>query len=278
MALIVKRPWTSQPQVAAGASSWAASRKVRILTTADPQFNAARGSFTPATITSGTRVLKASPLGLAFSQPSGASSVNSVGDLLLRESWTILVLAAPVSAAIMHSVVLQYGLDEQRIGFNFDDQFAAVAGRFSVTLLQTAVNRSHAYVASAADGNPHAFLMRKSGATITAWIDGVSRSVVSSGLFTGLPGATTDTIYVYGSSANGALSWNNGSMISGMALFQSALTDTECVSISNIQRAWGQLFAPLPRRIWAPSATAAATFKPAWAIGSNAVIGAGAMG
>jgi hypothetical protein len=36
-----------------------------------------------------------------------------------------------------------------------------------------------------------------------------------------------------------------------------------------------QLFAPLPRRIWAPAAGGAAAFKPAWASGATTIVGGG---
>ena len=257
MAIIRQIPWTEQPQEAAFASQWATSRGLRILVTADPQVDFFSGIFTAATITSGTRLIAPSPIGLAFSN-SGASSVNSVGDLLLRNSWTVAIFATPVASSTQRSSIYrQVGTDSQQIGFNFDDQFAGGAGasgRFAVTLLDTGVNRSHAYVASAADGLPHAFVMRKSGTTVTAWIDGVSRTVTASGGFTGAPGSTTDAIRLYGDSGDGGNAIGNGSTVSGSAFFQQALTDTECAELSRLSSAWNLLFAPRVQRIWAPVA------------------------
>lgn len=240
-------------------SEWAYSCGIKILVAGDPRRDLVNQTFTNATVSSGSYSISPSVMGLAWSNTS-ASSVNSVGNIAPNASWTALIVANPVSQANRHAAIVQHGgVGAFQIGFNFNDQFTASAGRFAVTSLETGVNRSHAYVASAADGNPHAFLMRKSGTSISAWIDGVSKSVTSSGGFTGNPATATDSIKLYGTSTDSGNAFVGGSSIAAVAYFGQALSDGECARLSEHYSAvWSKLLRPDELFVWIPDASAAA--------------------
>ena len=234
-------------------SEWAYSRGIKILVAGDPRRDLVNRTFTNVTVSSGSYSISPSVMGLAWSNTS-ASSVNSVGNIAPNASWTALIVANPVSQANRHAAIVQNGgVGAFQLGFNFNDQFTASAGRFAVTSLETGVNRSHAYVASAADGNPHAFLMRKSGTSISAWIDGVSKSVTSSGGFTGNPSSATDSIKLYGTSTDSGNAFVGGSSIAAVAYFGQALSDGECARLSEHYSAvWSKLLRPEELFVWIP--------------------------
>jgi hypothetical protein len=243
------------PNAACRPSTWALSRKLRLLVGPDPQVDLISGVLTPATVTSGTRIFSNSAIGLGFSS-TGANSVNSIQDLRLADSWTALIIATVNSNVKVQSAIEQSATDASVIGFNFDDQFNLLAGRFSCTLLDSGVNRSHAYVSSATDGKPHAFLMRKSGTSITAWIDGIKKTVTTSGGFTGNPGASTDTVKLVGDSGNAYWAWSDNSTFHGLAYFNAILDESECEQLSRIELAWDMLLDAPNYATWvAPSSS-----------------------
>lgn len=248
------RQWTRQPQGWAPPSQWAKARSLSLLVAADPRHERVRGAFVDLSLSvNATFQFQSTGYGLGFGGVSGGASTNSTGDLLWRGSWTAVCVAAPPSTSARYALS-QSGTDTSALGFGFNDQFTGANGRFSLTLLDYGVNRSHAYVPSAANDTPRCFLMRKAGTTVTAWIDGAPQTVITSGGFTGSPGATSDTIRLYGSNANSFFCWATGT-IGGLAFFNAAISDAECAAISTIGGFFGQLFAP--RRIWVPQAAIA---------------------
>lgn len=279
MAFIVRRPWDGQPQEAAPASSELLARKLTHLSTGDFGFDAAIQRALSVTQTSGTREVAPTPAGIGTKTYNGANSVNQAREVIASGDWTFAFIGNPPSDSFPRYAFDQRGgAGEMAFGVNFDDQFSALAGRFSVTMLQSGVNRSHAYVASAVDGTMKAFVMRNRGGTVSAWIDGVARTVVTSGNFATVAASTaSDTFYCAGLSIDGGKAFGgtagDASLVATLAA-QSALSDSDCIALSRVSSFWGVAYQP--RRIYVPSAAAGA-FNPAWAIGSNAIIGAGAI-
>jgi len=255
--LILRRPWTEQPQEAVAASAWFMQRRGAHLAVGDLQYDAAGGRLVPPTVVSGSRTVSIGSAGCGV-VGIGASSSNQTRGVFQNSSFTAFFIGNPPSDASNTRFALsQYnGASLVAMGANFSDQFTAAGagGRFALTMLESGVNRSHAYVASAADGLMHCFLVRKSGATVTMWIDGVQRTVVSSGGFAGSPVGAADTFYCGGQSVDGAKAFGGPSgdaVLFATGLLQSALTDAECAELSTIAGAYALAFEP--RRIYIPT-------------------------
>lgn len=235
-------PRTTQPQGAVHANPFWRSRGLRLLATGDLAYDAATGILTPYTNTSDTPLVTANSLGVGRQQ-SGAASYNTTRNLFTNGNFVAIWAGSlPTSASAATYAISQGGADcAIAFGGNFDDQFVAGAGnsgKLSLTCLDVGTNRSHAYVANAVDGTPHVYLMRRAGTTVTAWIDGVSRTVVSSGGFP-TPGSgytsSADTFRVCGSSVGGANFWG---VLNTTAVLNGVFTDAECALLSSVNGVW----------------------------------------
>lgn len=205
----------------------------------------------------GLRTVTPTDQGLGLVSGAFGTSSDAAFGIQIGRDWTMLCIAAPKSTSATQYVLSGGGSDGNfAVGFNFDDQFGLSAGRFSVTLLKTGINRSHAYVASGATGATRAFVMRKRGNTLTAWIDGSQSTVISSGGFTSsdVGESGTPDLKVAGSSANGGVNIVDPLIMT--AHFMAALPDAHCAQLSTFSGAMA-LFSPVPRKIWMPQAAIA---------------------
>lgn len=102
----------------------------------------------------------------------------------------------------------------------------------------------------------------------------IGQAVVSGTLGSGYNAATGSFTFGDDNSLIGA---GNVCDIFAAALWNVALPEAYIRSLQNYSSIW-QLFAPLPRRIFAaPAAVGGGGFQPAWAYGSTSIVGAGVM-
>ena len=168
----------------------------------------------------------------------------------------------------------------ERIAVNSDSNTATpAAGKLAIQLRRvgTAERSCNTAVACLTVGKVHTAIIQLTDSnTIATWVDGVRQPVTyaSTGAV-GLDNGTSEFDYdLINQNVRGAHTSGSNVDLLLFARIPRLLPSPE--NLTQHQSAPWKLFAPLPRRIWAPG-VAGAPFKPAWAIGSNAVIGAGVM-
>ena len=274
MPLIVKRPWTSQPQVAerVNRENPFADRLIVASSPGRSGYNAVDGRrLIVTTQTAPSPTLR----GIALDQSAGANAAYFPVVLPAGSTaYTLLTIAANVSEvrsafALMIGDGVANGSAQIRLGLNTSATGDADAGRIALVEYGGGIYKAQLATTAATyvDGNLHVYGAVRNGADVSMWFDGakVASNSAASGSVT-----PEQRIYVSGSGHASTASVNKQVLA---LVWLRALSATEMAAVS--ANPW-QLFAPLPRRIWAPRA-AGAPFRPAWAIGSNAVIGAGVM-
>ena len=277
MALIVKRPWTSQPQVAARVD-WGNPLNARI-THLLPLNGDPREIVTGARLTYGAGGSSAvTTRGLAL-QGSGVAACASVPiDLSPYTKATVSFWMYWDAYANDDKFAMEYGAEfNTNSGFFIDPNSGApAAGQVQCGVGSPGlVNAGQFARPSAANWHHYVFLFsRTTGAAISTavYVNGAAQSVAASG-------SLNDVADQFGNNLLYLFSRNNTSLFGAGRMQNLAIRGGYLMTAAEARQEYAnpwQLFAPLPRRIWAPG-VAGAPFKPAWAIGSNAVIGAGVM-
>lgn len=256
-------PWDSQPQEAVSASDDALLRGLVHLSFGDFEFDYAVGRATQLSLISGAVSTVPTQIGLGR-QNTGASSNNQTRQVIANGDFTILYVGSATSTSTRYAMYQNGSAGEVAVGLNFNDQFAATSasGRMSITMLQTGVNRSHAYVASAIGATEElkAYVWRKRGTSISAWINGVPQTVVTSGGFTGSPTASADIFRATGTAGDGGKRWSGPTstgIIVATAVYNAAQSDDYCAWLSSLD-AFNQALLE-PQRILVPVAAAGGT-------------------
>lgn len=277
MPLIVKRPWTSQPQVAARVD-WGNPLNARI-THLLPLNGDPREIVTGARLTYGAGGSSAvTTRGLAL-QGSGVAACASVPiDLSPYTKASVSFWMYWDAYANDDKLAMEYGANfVTNSGFFIDPNSGAPAsGEFQCGIGSPGFSNAGRFARpGAAAWHHYVFLFdRTTGAAqgSSVYVDDAAQSVAASGAMSDVTDQFgNNSLYIF-SRASTSL-FGAGKMQN--LVIRGGYLMTAAEARQEYRFPW-QLFAPLPRRIWAPRA-AGAPFRPAWAIGSNAVIGAGVM-
>lgn len=259
MALIVKLPWTSQPQVATGVN-WGSPLTRGLLWASSPG-----NEQTTSRVQTGTVSVKPAQPGLTYSIDAlnshfnfGAAGQSGTGSI------TVLVFARSTVTGRGDFIARWY------------DGTAAGGGSQFTLLSGLTVSKPQFYVANDAGGlgnsgassiaitttKFHVVVGSYSTGSCKVYVDGALGASGAGGSIA-LNAACTQSLIV------GNNSFLDGDLTGSVAMFavwNRQLSDAEVALVSSSP--W-QLFAPLPRRIWAPGAAAAglptltaSTFKP----------------
>ena len=278
MPLIVKRPWTSQPQVAARVD-WGSPLTARI-THLLPLNGDPREIVTGARLTYGAGGSSAvTTRGLAL-QGSGVAACASVPiDLSPYTKASVSFWMYWDAYANDDKLAMEYGANySANSGFLIDPNSGSPAtGLFQAGVGSPAATNSISFSRpSAAAWHHYVFLFDRTTGTAPStavYVDGVAQSTPPAG-------AVSDVVDAFGNNTLYIFSRANTSLFGAGKMQNLAIRGGYLMTAAEARQEYSfpwQLFAPLPRRIWAPSGSTAATAALA-ATGETAAFSAAASG
>ena len=255
MPLILKRPWTRQPQVAERVD-WGNPLAARLIVASSPGrsgYNAVDGQrLIVTTQTAPSPTLR----GIALDHSAGANAAYFPAALPSGgTAYTMLTIAASVNEArsayaLMIGDEVANGNSQARLGLNTALNGDGAAGKFALVEYGGGAYRAQieASTINYVDGNLHVYGAVRNGSDVSLWFDGamVASNSAAAGSIT-----PAQRVYVSGSGNLSTASVNKQVLA---LVWLRALSAAEMAAVS--ANPW-QLFAPLPRRIWAPGALTA---------------------